>query len=118
MKVCPVCGKEDSLRLSDTKGFWEEKAYPLVLLRPFKCSKCRSRFYRFSWKNGRSHRGRKKRAATDDGAFSTLKQPSQQEFEKLIEEIHEAEKVRFENPPRTTGHFDSVARVSDVPEDI
>ncbi|MDA2923078.1 hypothetical protein MYX65_00225 [Acidobacteria bacterium AH-259-L09] len=94
---CPVCKKED-VRLTHAKGFLEKKVFRLIMLRPYRCRMCRSRFYRFSLQDGarspkRAKRRKEKAEEEQFGHF--LKPADEKEFRELIAEIAEAERKIF-----------------------
>ena len=94
MKACPVCKKAEKFRGSHPKGFWEKKMLSLILLRPFRCSSCGRRFYRFSLRNTVRHGGRRKlNKEGDEKRFSGFLEPKDPgDFDGFIGKIREAEK--------------------------
>ena len=102
MKPCPACKKIDSVQHSRSKGFWERAVLPLVLLRPFRCSRCRNRFHRFSLRNGVPQRGRRKPQEESAGSAEASLSAQRQDalaFEELIRKIREAEKQGGHSTP-------------------
>ena len=100
-RVCPVCKKED-IGLTHARGFLEEKLFPLILLRPYRCHTCRGRFYRFSrWDGvGKVQRAKQTEGKAQEQRFEQFLKPSdEREFEELIAQIAEAERKIFGERP-------------------
>lgn len=98
---CSVCESED-IRPARGHSFAEKKIFPIVRLWPFKCLKCQSRFYRFSFQNGDGHSSKKrlkrrKKKAQKEQFPGYFNPPDDQDFKNLIGEIAVAEKKIFGN---------------------
>ncbi len=90
MKTCPICKKANDVRHSRSSGFFERGVRRVFFLRAFRCSKCESRFYRFSWHNEFRHR---EESNLDEPITAPSLQSSQdrKDFEELVRVIREAE---------------------------
>lgn len=99
MKNCPACKKPKGAAPARPDGFWEKRMLPLILLRPFRCASCRSRFHRFSLRNGLPESSAKegKRGAGAEQFSAFLPPEDNRDFQALIEEIGRAEKKLHED---------------------
>jgi len=89
MRHCPICRSTQGIRRSPPRGFWEERVYRMVSLRPFRCNICGHRFIRFSTqrlplKTGRVH--------WQTGFRVFLQRDVPMDFPELIEAIARTEK--------------------------
>ena len=86
------------MRPSRGRGFFEEKVMALIRVWPYRCGKCRNRFYRFSLQNGAESPRvvKRRRRRTQEEQFSQFFQaPDEMEFKELIARIREDEKKVF-----------------------
>ena len=51
MKTCPSCQTTEHVHRSRSEGFWEQQLLTRIGIKAFRCSTCRERFYRWSWKS-------------------------------------------------------------------
>ncbi|MDA2932705.1 SPOR domain-containing protein [Acidobacteria bacterium AH-259-D05] len=99
---CPVCKRKEDIRLTHARGFLEKKLFPLILLRPYRCRMCRSRFFRFGrWDGlGKVQRAKQAEGKAQEQQFEQFLKPSDdREFRELIAEIAEAERRIFGDQP-------------------
>jgi transcriptional regulator NrdR family protein len=92
MKKCPFCQKTN-IASSESRGFSEEKLYPLILLRPFRCRSCGKRFYRFSLEAVSHDKARVKKRQRQKEEFPQFYETiDQKQFDELVAKIHKQEK--------------------------
>jgi hypothetical protein len=94
MSVCRACGRKNQLRRVSRKGLLEKTLLVLLLVRPFRCRFCHSRFYLFMLgKTARSCarlKERKRIVPRSPGRIAG-ETPDQAAFEILLQQIHSDE---------------------------
>ena len=91
MEKCPNC-KKYTAHKSRSRSFLEKTLLPLILLRIFRCSPCKKRFYRFKLKPARR---KPKRFSREDQSqanpLNTALPKERLDFEALVLEVRESE---------------------------
>jgi len=91
MKPCPICKDPSRVHRSHSHGFWERNIFPLIRLKPLKCSRCRHRFYGFAF---RAIPPAPKTSDIKQKKFSVFLEPADQEdFRQLLARLHEKERI-------------------------